>query len=98
MTQKQYEYTINEMLDALYAIILPLQDSYSNSRDWAVGRGACLHLPEGTKANVFMPKIRRVLKRYEHILEMPLCKWNRRTHTIDLTIKNRKEIKQWQNN
>ena len=92
MTQEEYENTINEMLGQVYDIILPLQDAYSNSKDWVIGRGGCLHLKEDVKAKTFMPRIRRVLNKYNHILELNLCGWDRQNHTINLTIKNRKEI------
>lgn len=94
MTQEEYEDTINTMLREIYAIVLPLQDAYTNSRDWVIGRGGCIHIKEDVKANTFMPKIRRILKRYADILELDFCHWNRQGHYISLTIKNRKEIKQ----
>ena len=92
MTQGEYEDTINTLLGEVYAIVLPLQDAYTNSRDWAIGRGSCIHIKEDVKANTFMPKIRRILKRYADILELDFCHWDRQGHYISLTIKDRKEI------
>lgn len=92
MTQNEYENTINKMLEEIYAIVLPLQDTYTNSKDWVIGRGGCIHIKEDIKAITFMPKVKRILKRYEKILELDLCHWDRQGHYISLTIKNREEV------